>query len=73
MLSRMIKTALTATLLFLDHPKRSISKEMIFSNTATTVVKAANVRNKKKSPPQKAPPGIWAKILGMVIKIRLLF
>ena len=48
-----------------------MSKEIIFSNTATTVVNAAKVRNRKKSPPQNAPPGIWAKILGMVIKIRL--
>lgn len=36
---------------FQIEPNISISKEMIFSNTATSVVKAANVRNRKNSAP----------------------
>ena len=42
---------------------------MIFSNTATTVVNAANVRNRKKNAPKILPPAICVKILGIVIKI----
>ena len=42
---------------------------MIFSNTATTVEKAAKVRKRKKSAPQSLPPLIFAKIFGRVMKI----
>ncbi len=35
------------------------------------VVNAAKVRNKKNSAAHTRPPGIWANILGIVMKIRL--
>ena len=71
MLSRMISTALTRTLLFLDQSNKSISKDMIFSNTATIVENAANVRNRKNKALHNCPPVIWANIFGIVINTRL--
>ncbi len=46
-------------------------QEMIFSNTARIVEKAANVMNTKNSVPHTRPPAIWLKIFGSVMKIRL--
>mgnify|MGYP007017232598 CR=1 FL=1 len=71
MLSTLTMTTFTDTLLLLLQPNRSIENEIIFSNTATIVVIAANVRNKKNNAPHILPPGIWANIFGIVMKIRL--
>ena len=64
-------TTFASTLLRLDHPSRSIANEIIFSNTATIVVNAAKVRNRKNNAAHALPPGICAKILGIVMKIKL--
>ena len=49
----------------------SIMLAMMFSNTATTVVKLANVMNRKNSVPHTRPPAMPVKTLGRVMKIRL--
>ena len=67
----MIRIRLTSVLFFLDHPNKSISKEIIFSNTATSVVNAAKLKNRKNNPPHTHPPATCAKIFGIVINIRL--
>ena len=51
-------TTFASTLLRLDHPSRSIANEIIFSNTATIVVNAAKVRNRKNNAAHALPPGI---------------
>ena len=56
---------------FRDHLKRSIEQATIFSKTAITVVRAAKLKNRKKSAPQIIPPSIALKMFGNVIKIRL--
>ena len=45
-------------------------KAAMFSNTATTVVRAAKLMNRKKRAPQNVPPASWLKMLGSVTKIR---
>ena len=49
--------------------KLSIKLAIIFSNTAITVVKDANVIKTKKSVPQICPKAILIKTLGKVTKI----
>ena len=44
---------------------------MIFSNTAMTVEKLANVMNRKNSAPHRRPPAMFVKTLGSVMKIKL--
>ena len=51
---------------FLVQPNRSMPKQMIFSNTAMTVDRAAKLMNRKKSAPKIRPPAIWLKMLGRV-------
>ncbi len=67
-----MSAALTRTLFCRDHPNRSISKAMMFSNTAMIVDSAAKVRNRKNRALHTNPPGICAKILGSVMKTRLI-
>ena len=43
---------------------------MMFSNTASTVVKLANVMNRKKRAPHTRPPAMLTNTLGSVMKIR---
>ena len=43
----------------------------MFSNTASTVEKAANAKKIKNKLPHNLPRGMWLKIFGKVIKIRL--
>ena len=50
-------------------PKISTTLITIFSNTAVTVEKLANVISTKKSVPQNLPSGILIKISGSVAKI----
>ena len=45
--------------------------DIIFSKTAITVDSAANDINRKKRLPQSLPSGMWLKIFGSVMKIRL--
>ena len=67
----MISTRLTAQDFWRLHPVSSIPQEMMFSNTARIVENAAKNINKKNRLPQSLPSGIWLKIFGRVIKIRL--
>ena len=62
---------LISAALFLDQPNISIQNDIIFSNTAITVEKLANVINKKNKLPQMRPPDILIKTFGNVIKIKL--
>ena len=71
MLKIITRTAQTTTLFLRFQPNSSILNTIRFSNTAMIVETAANVRNRKNRLPHKAPPLIFAKILGRVIKIRL--
>ena len=64
---RLIK--LMMTLFFLDHPKLSIKKAMIFSKTAITVLRAAKDMKTKKSVPHSLPPFMLTNTLGRVTKI----
>ena len=64
---RLIK--LMMTLFFLDHPKLSIKDAMIFSNTAITVLRAANDIKTKNNVPQTLPPFMFTNTLGRVTKI----
>ena len=45
--------------------------QMMFSNTASTVDRAANAMNRKNRLPHSRPSAMLAKILGRVMKIRL--
>ena len=47
----------------------SIQNEMMFSNTAITVEKLANVMNRKNSVPQILPPAIFTNTFGSVTNI----
>ena len=49
----------------------SISQQMMFSNTASTVERAANAMNRKNRLPHSRPMAMLAKMLGRVIKMRL--
>ena len=64
-----IITAFIRAVFFLDHFHKSIHEDMMFSNTAITVEKAAKAMKMKKQLPQIRPPGIFAKIFGKVTKI----
>ena len=52
-------------------PVSSIPQEIIFSNTARMVEKAANDIKMKNRLPHSLPSGMWLKIFGSVMKIRL--
>lgn len=56
---------------FLLKPVSSIVQQIIFSNTANIVERAAKDINRKKMLPHNLPIGIFANILGSVMKIRL--
>ncbi len=51
------------------HFHSSMVKAMRFSNTATTVVIAAKLMNRKKSVPHRRPPTMLLKIFGRTTKI----
>lgn len=61
---------LTSTAFFRLQPHISMAKEMIFSNTAMTVDRAAKERNTKNRAPHSWPRGISLKMLGRVMKIK---
>ena len=67
---RIIARRLKATAFFLDQPKRSIKQEIMFSNTAIIVEKAAKLINTKKNAPQTRPPCMELNTFGSVTKIR---
>ena len=52
-------------------PDRSMVQDTMFSNTPSTVEKAAKLINTKNRLPHTRPRGMWLKILGRVMKIRL--
>ena len=52
-------------------PVSSIPQEIIFSYPARMVENAANDIKMKKRLPQSLPSGMWLKIFGSVMKIRL--
>ena len=60
---------LMMAVLFLLHPNISIAKDIIFSNTAITVEKLANVINRKNREPQILPPAIFTNTFGSVTNI----
>ena len=68
---RIIPNRFTRLLFFLLHPVSSIIQDIIFSKTASTVENAAKVIKIKNKLPHSLPIGIWLKIFGRVIKIRL--
>ena len=68
---RMIAMAFTRLDFFRLQPVSSIPQEIIFSNTARMVENAANDIKMKKRLPQSLPSGMWLKIFGSVMKIRL--
>ena len=68
--SRKMATRFTATAFFRLQPHMSMAKEMMFSNTAMTVDRAAKDRNTKNRAPHSRPRGISLKMLGRVMKIR---
>lgn len=43
-------------------------KAIRFSNTAITVVSAAELRNRKNSTPHQRPPGMWLNTFGSEMK-----
>ena len=47
-----------------------MQQDMMFSNTARTVEKAANAMNTKNRLPHRRPSAMWLKIFGSVTKIR---
>ena len=69
--SNATRIILTILDFFLLNPVSSIQHDTIFSNTASTVEKAANVINTKNKLPQTLPKGMLLKIFGNVIKTRL--
>ena len=54
MLAKRTKIPQTMVAFFRDQPKLSMQLAIMFSNTASTVVKLAKVRNRKNSAPQPA-------------------
>ena len=46
-------------------------QQMMFSNTASTVDRAAKAMNRKNRVPHRRPSAMLAKMLGRVMKIRL--
>ena len=69
--SKIIAIAFMKLDFFLLQPVNSIPQEIIFSNTAIIVEIAAKVRNRKNRLPHSLPSGMWLKIFGSVMKIRL--
>ena len=67
----MMAVAFTRLDFFRLQPVSSIPQEIIFSNTARMVEKAANDIKMKNRLPQSLPSGMGLKIFGSVIKIRL--
>ena len=68
---RMMAMAFTRLDFFRLQPVSSIPQEIIFSNTARMVEKAANDIKMKNRLPHSLPSGMWLKIFGSVMKIRL--
>ena len=66
-----IITPFTNAALFLLHQNISIANDIIFSNTAITVEKLANVMNIKNRHPHTLPPVIFTNTFGSVINMRL--
>ena len=67
-IERMItRTIFTITAFLRLHPHRSMAKDRIFSNTATTVDRAAHAIKRKNNAPQSLPPIIWLNTFGSVI------
>ena len=56
--ANIITIVFTIAVFFLDHPHKSMHEDIMFSNTAITVEKAANAINIKKQLPHILPPGI---------------
>ena len=52
-----------------SQPQLSMQKARMFSNTAMTVEKLANVMNRKNSVPHRRPPSIEMNTRGSVMKI----
>ena len=67
----MMAMAFTRLDFFRLQPVSSIPQEIIFSNTARMVEKAANDIKMKNRLPHSLPSGMWLKIFGSVMKIRL--
>ena len=70
MLAKRMKIPQTMVAFFRDQPKLSIQLAIMFSNTASTVVKLAKVRNRKNRAPHSRPPVMLTNTRGRVIKIR---
>ena len=65
-----MKIPQTMVAFFRDQPKLSMQLAIMFSNTASTVVKLAKVRNRKNRAPHSRPPVMLTNTRGRVIKIR---
>ena len=66
-----IRMQLMKQAFFLDHLNKSMHQEMMFSNTAITVEKEANVMKMKNKLPQTLPIDMLLKMFGNVMKIKL--
>ena len=70
MLASRMNTPQATVAFFRDQPKLSMQQAMMFSNTASTVVKLAKVRNRKNNAPHSRPPAMLTNTRGRVRKIR---
>ena len=69
--SAMMSTKFTRLDFLRLQPVSSMPQQMIFSNTASTVDRAAKAMNRKNRVPHRRPSAMLAKMLGRVMKIRL--
>ena len=67
----MMRNRLTKLDFLRVQPVSSMPQQMMFSNTASTVDRAANAMNRKNRLPHRRPIAILAKMLGRVMKMRL--
>ena len=67
----MMRNRLTRLDFLRVQPVSSMPQQMMFSNTASTVDRAAKAMNRKNRLPHSRPSAMLAKILGRVMKIRL--
>ena len=67
----MMRNRLTRLDFLRVQPVSSMPQQMMFSNTASTVDRAAKAMNRKNRLPHNLPSAMLAKILGRVMKIRL--